>query len=163
MERVDLDFARARRRAFRNRLMRRLRGDSERNHLLDFDEERRKSGASVGRRIGRKTVEVERIVGSVGQSEDFDGRFMPTTAKLRGKWENADREYHRGEAHRTVSLCKIGEDYYVSDGNHRVSVARFHAVEMIDAEIVEFRPLKNGVSKKERPPRRKNPAMAGQA
>lgn len=147
MERVDLDFTRARRRAFVDRVSRRLGfASAGRDSLLDFDEERKKLGAPAGRRLGRKTVEVSKIVGSVGRSGDFDGRFMPTKARLRGKWEHADREFHRGEELRAVSLCKIGEEYYVSDGNHRVSVARFHSVEMIDAEITEFRPLVNPAS-----------------
>jgi hypothetical protein len=38
-----------------------------------------------------------------------------------------------------VSLYKIGDAYFVEDGNHRVSVARYQGVEMLDAEITEFR------------------------
>jgi hypothetical protein len=38
-----------------------------------------------------------------------------------------------------VSLYKIGEHYFVRDGNHRVSVARFHGAAAIDAEVVEIR------------------------
>jgi hypothetical protein len=38
-----------------------------------------------------------------------------------------------------VSLYKIGEAYFVRDGNHRVSVARYHGVVEIDAEVVEIR------------------------
>ncbi len=39
-----------------------------------------------------------------------------------------------------MSLYKTGEAYFVLDGNHRVSVARYHGVEMIDAVVTEFRP-----------------------
>ena len=35
---------------------------------------------------------------------------------------------------------KIGEKYFVVDGNHRVSVARYQGTEMIDAEVIEIRP-----------------------
>ena len=38
-----------------------------------------------------------------------------------------------------MSLYKIGDSYFVADGNHRVSVARYHGVEWIDAEVTEFR------------------------
>jgi len=38
-----------------------------------------------------------------------------------------------------VSLLQLGGDYFVMDGNHRVSVARFHGVEWIDAEVTEVR------------------------
>ena len=37
-----------------------------------------------------------------------------------------------------MSLYKIGDSYFVADGNHRVSVARYHDVEWIDAEVTEF-------------------------
>jgi hypothetical protein len=40
-----------------------------------------------------------------------------------------------------VSLLQLGGDYFVIDGNHRVSVARFHGVEWIDAEVNEVRSL----------------------
>lgn len=38
-----------------------------------------------------------------------------------------------------MSLYKIGDAYFVRDGNHRVSVARYHGVMAIDAEVVELR------------------------
>jgi len=38
-----------------------------------------------------------------------------------------------------VSLLELGGDYFVIDGNHRVSVARFHGVEWIDAEVTEVK------------------------
>ena len=38
-----------------------------------------------------------------------------------------------------MSLYKIGDAYFVRDGNHRVSVARYHGVATIDAEVVEIR------------------------
>lgn len=38
-----------------------------------------------------------------------------------------------------MSLYKIGDTYFVRDGNHRVSVAKYHKVAAIDAEVVEIR------------------------
>ena len=38
-----------------------------------------------------------------------------------------------------MSLYKIGEAYFVRDGNHRVSVAKYHKAAAIDAEVVEIR------------------------
>jgi hypothetical protein len=37
-------------------------------------------------------------------------------------------------------LYKIGEAYFVEDGNHRVSVAHYQGVEWIDAEVTELHP-----------------------
>jgi len=47
-----------------------------------------------------------------------------------------------------VSLLELGGAYFVIDGNHRVSVARFRGVEWIDAEVIESKSLST------RPPRR---------
>ena len=44
-----------------------------------------------------------------------------------------------------VSLYKVGGFYFVLDGHHRVSVARFHGVEWIDAYVTEFGATGGGV------------------
>jgi hypothetical protein len=77
-------------------------------------------------------------VGSVGRYRQFDRGYMPKKASLQGKWKRVDRAFVRGEELPPVSLYKIGDKYFVDDGNHRVSVARYQGVEMIDAEVVEF-------------------------
>ena len=48
-----------------------------------------------------------------------------------------------------MSLYKIGSSYFVLDGHHRVSVARFQGVEFTDAEVTEFRALLPGDRKDE--------------
>ena len=49
-----------------------------------------------------------------------------------------DPAFVRGEELPPVSLYKIGDRYFVEDGNHRVSVARYQGAEMIDAEVTEL-------------------------
>ena len=78
-------------------------------------------------------------MGSVGRHREFDRRFMPTKANP-SKWMRVDRAFRNGIDLAPVSLYKIGGSYFVHDGNHRVSVARFHGVEWMDAEVTEFRP-----------------------
>jgi hypothetical protein len=55
------------------------------------------------------------------------------------RWGRVDRAYHQGVELPAVSLYKIGEAYFVRDGNHRVSVAKYHQAAAIDAEVVEIR------------------------
>jgi hypothetical protein len=138
-EQVDKDFARARHRALVGRLAALLRGEKDGGELLSFEEVRRASRANGGLRVGRREVDVSKIVGSVGRYRQFDSGFMPKKASLRGKWARVDRAFVRGEELPPVSLYKIGDQYFVEDGNHRVSVARYQGVEMIDAEVVELR------------------------
>jgi hypothetical protein len=63
-------------------------------------------------------VEVSKIVGSVNRHQEFD----------------------RGVELQPVRLYKLGDVYFVEDGNHRVSVARYQGVEWIDAYVTEFYP-----------------------
>jgi hypothetical protein len=137
-EQVDADFTRARRRARFRRLMARLRNDPASDGLPCFEDLRQKLGAVGGIRVGRRVVRVEQIAGSVGRSSEFDPVFLPTKASVGVRWKRIDRAFHRGEELPPVSLYKIGDSYFVADGNHRVSVARYHGVEWIDAEVTEF-------------------------
>ena len=135
-EQVDKDFVRARHWALAGRLAAFLR--RERWDMVSFDEVKRAERATGGLRLGRRDVEVSRIVGSVGRYRQFDRGFMPKKGNLRDKWKRVDRAFVRGEDLPPVSLYKIGDKYFVQDGNHRVSVARYQGVEMIDAEVVEL-------------------------
>ena len=85
-----------------------------------------------------RTVPVGRIAGSVGRCSEFDRSFMPTRASLGERWKHVDRAFHRGEELPPVSLYKVGGFYFVLDGHHRVSVARYHGFEWIDAYVLEF-------------------------
>ena len=138
-ERVDRDFTHARRRAFFRRIRARLRNDLACNRLLSFDEVKGSLGAFNKVYLGVRIVPVEKIVGSVNRYRDFDRTFLPTKASLETKWKRIDRAYHRSEELPPVSLYKIGEEYFVVDGNHRVSVARYQGTAMIDAEVIEIR------------------------
>ena len=138
-EQVDKDFSRARRRAFLRRISARLRKGPIPNRLLCFEEVRRKLGVAGGVRRGRRTVRLTDIVGSVSRCSEFDGAFLPLREGARTKWERIDRAFIRGEELPPVSLYKIGSSYFVLDGHHRVSVARFQGVEFTDAEVTEFR------------------------
>lgn len=135
-EQVDVDFGRARRRAFFGRLKARFLGG--RGRLLSFDEVRKAHEANSRFYLGRKVVEVSKIVGSVGRYGEFDRGFMPVKASMSGKWKRIDRALRKAEELPAVSLYRIGDAYFVEDGNHRVSVARYQGVEMIDAEVTQF-------------------------
>jgi hypothetical protein len=136
---AEADFGRARRRAFFGRLAARLRREC--NRLMAFDEVGERHLAHNRRRLGLRDVEVSRIVGSVGRHEAFDRGFMPTKASLAERWKRVDRAFHRGLDLPAVRLYKVGEAYFVEDGNHRVSVARYQGVETIEADVTEFFPL----------------------
>jgi hypothetical protein len=135
-EQVDADFTRALRRAFVHRVGARLRGNS--SLAPSFEEAARTSRARNRIRLGRKVVAVDKIVGSVGRSRDFDGNFFPIRRSLGERWKRVDRAFHRGVDLPPVVLYELGDSYYVVDGNHRVSVARYQGVQWIEAEVTRL-------------------------
>ena len=138
-EQVDKDFSLARREALLRRIGARLRRrDTPSDGLLCFDDLRKLPGA-IGRIYrGIRTVPVAQIGGSVGRCSEFDRDFMPARASSEQRWKRIDRAFHQGEELPFVSLYKVGGFYFVLDGHHRISVARYHAAEWIDAYVTEF-------------------------
>ena len=136
---VDVDFDRARRRAFYGRVAARLRRECSR--LLAFDEVGEGHLAHNRRRLGLRDVKVSKVVGSMGRHEDFDRGFMPTKSSLAERWKRVDRAFHRGLDLPPVRLYKMGDSYFVEDGNHRVSVARYQGIETIEADVTEYFPI----------------------
>jgi hypothetical protein len=138
-EQSERDFSRARRKAFLRRIGAYLRRDPASNQLLSFDEVKGALGVVSQNYLGLREVPVAKIIGSVGRHRDFDRTFLPSKPDLSTRWRRIDEIMHRAEELPPVSLYKIGDAYFVQDGNHRVSVARQQGVEMIDAEVVELR------------------------
>jgi hypothetical protein len=137
-EQVDYDFTRAVRRSFVHRVGARLWGDPSSSRAPSFEEAARVLGARNKLRLGRKVVAVEKVVGSVGRFKDFDGEFLPIRRSVGERWKRVDRAFHLGVNLPPVVLYKIGEGYYVLDGNHRISVARFQGVRWIEAEVTRL-------------------------
>jgi hypothetical protein len=134
---TEAQFQKARRRAFWNRILHVLQGRSP--HLLSFDEVQDKLHMSSQSYIGVMSVEVDRIVGSVGRYQDFDRAFMPLQDHTSHRWKEIARAYQEERPLPPVKLYKVGDAYFVRDGHHRVSVARELGVEYIDAEVIECR------------------------
>jgi hypothetical protein len=139
-EQVDVDFTRARRHARLRAVVARIRRDHVWNKLLSFDDIRREHAANNRRPRGTRVVEVDEIVGSVGRWKDFDRSFLPARASVGHKWKRIDRAFQRGEDLPPVELYEIGDAYFVVDGHHRVSVARYHEVPTVEASVAEFYP-----------------------
>jgi hypothetical protein len=139
-EQVDADFTRARRRARLRAVAARIRREDTSNRLLSFDDLRRELAANNRLHRGTRVVEVEEIVGSVGRWKDFDRSFLPARSSVGHKWKRIDRAFHCTEDLPPVKLYKLEEAYFVVDGHHRVSVARYHDVPTLEAAVVEFHP-----------------------
>jgi hypothetical protein len=129
------DYRRARRKAFMRGVLSWFRRAD--NALLAFDEVRRGIHAQAQRDGGLREVNIDQIVGSVGRYRDFDRAFLPRQVQTRDRWESIDRAHLDHTELPPVDLYKIGETYFVKDGNHRVSVARERGQAFIDAHVIE--------------------------
>jgi hypothetical protein len=134
-EQVRGDFERARQRAFLHDLLSVVNRRS--NDLMPFHELRNRLSPEGESYRGMQTVPVEKIIGSMDRFRDFDRTFLPRRKNTRGRWTNIDRAYYEDVRLPPIQLYKVGDVYFVKDGNHRVSVARDRGVEFIDAEVIE--------------------------
>lgn len=130
------DFERAYRRGFWRKLSSWLTG--EQNELLPFYEVRDRLPFRGQHYIGLKQVKIDHIVGSVGRYRDFDRAFLPRQERTRGRWINVDSAHYEDIILPPVDLFKIGEMYFVRDGNHRISVAREQGQDFVDAHVTEI-------------------------
>ncbi len=73
---------------------------------------------------GEQDIPVDKIVGSVGRENDFDNRFRPLQKHLRDRWIEIYAAFEADQIP-PIQVYKIRDGYYVEDGHHRVSVARF--------------------------------------
>lgn len=134
-EQINSDFDRARQKALFRDLFSIFNRES--NHLIPYHEVRRRVAPETESYRGFQVVPVDQIVGSVDRFEDFDRAFLPRQRHTASRWKNIDRAYYQDVRLPPVQLYKVGNVYFVKDGNHRVSVARERGVEFIDAEVFE--------------------------
>ncbi len=90
------------------------------------------------RQLGLQHVPLDKIVGSTGRYRDFDLTFLPRRRETDGRWLRIARARREGVSLPPPRLYKIGEVYFVEDGNHRISVARAAAQGHILACVTEL-------------------------
>jgi hypothetical protein len=88
--------------------------------------------------LGHQIVPVDHIIGSEGRYSDFDRRFLPRNEAVEHRWRSIERAMDRLIDLPPVDLWKISDIYFVRDGNHRVSVARWMGQQHIDAIVTEM-------------------------
>ena len=108
------------------------------NSLLSFDEVRARLPLKGQHSLGLRQVPIANIVGSMGRYNDFDRAFLPVQTRTKDRWVNISKAAYNDVSLPAIELYKIGEIYFVRDGNHRVSVARGRGQEFIDAFVTEI-------------------------
>jgi hypothetical protein len=133
-------FARERRRRMRERVTRwLLRRPREQRRLIYLDEALG-SGMPASQSVtGLQVVPLSTIVGTAEstKAKAFDRAFRPPISS-RERWERLWAAQRRGASLPPISVFRLGDQHFVSDGHHRVSVAQSLGMTAIDAEVTEL-------------------------
>ena len=129
-------FSRAHRKEMYHRLARVVRG-SPPAPLPSFNDMRSRLHLFQQTYAGLQTIDVDKIVGTVDRSDDFDRDFLPRSPQTRERWERLERAFP-SLGFPPITAYQVGDVYFVIDGNHRVALAKQKGAEFIDAEVTEI-------------------------
>ncbi|MCB8976554.1 MAG: universal stress protein [Ardenticatenaceae bacterium] len=129
------DFKRARRTGAMQQMMARLTGKSA--DLLAYDDVCQHVKTSEGVKQGLREIPLDAIVGSVGRYQDFTRAFWPKNDSDEERWVRVKTAVNDMVGMPPIDVYKVGEVYFVIDGNHRVSVARQLGSDTITARVTE--------------------------
>ena len=129
------DFQAARQRASVQEILARITGKS--NQLLSYEDVAEKLKLRIRSERGRQQIPLDAIVGSVGRYTDFTRTFLPRRTDDQQRWAGVKAAMEQGEGLPPIDVYKVGEAYFVIDGNHRVSIARQEKFRTIEANVTE--------------------------
>ncbi len=116
------DFQEARRKAALESILSRLRGKPA--DLLSYDTVRQKFRFIESSRRQLEDIPLNKIVGSVNRYADFTRSFLPRHESDAQRWAFVRMGVEAQTGLPPIEAYKVGDVYFVSDGHHRVSVAR---------------------------------------
>jgi nucleotide-binding universal stress UspA family protein len=133
------DFNDARRKASLQEILARLTGRS--SELLSYEEVVEKLKLNVRTERGVHDIPLKSIVGSVGRYNEFNRDFFPLKNDDQQRWARVKSVVDDPESTGLppIEVYKVGETYFVLDGNHRVSVAQSEGFEFISAHVIEVK------------------------
>lgn len=131
------DFNQARQRASIQEVVARFTGRS--NQLLSYDDVAQKLRLQNRTERGIQSIPLESIVGSVGRYTDFTRTFLPLQDSDRERWARVKAAMNSSLGLPPIEVYKVGEVYFVLDGNHRVSIAKQEKLKTIEAHVTEFK------------------------
>jgi hypothetical protein len=91
--------------------------------------------------VGVEPISVDRIVGSVDRTVDFDRHFRPRRRGLTLRLERLGERFSEASQRNfpPISVYEVGGAYFVIDGHHRVGLARERGMAFLDAEVTRLR------------------------
>lgn len=129
-------FQTARVRAFWDEVFGLVRGKPA--ELLSFEDVRARLRLREEDYKGLHEVPLDQIAGSVGRYSEFTSHFLPKRASMQERWSRVYAQAQGMMGLPPIELYKVGDVYFVRDGNHRVSVARQLGAHSIQAHVTEL-------------------------
>ena len=117
--------------------------NAEQSTVKSFKEQQKEEAAYDMRDRGIRSVLMKSIVGSVGRYQDFDNQFRFKHNQPSERLQQVKDAMRQGRLLKPVELYQIKNEYYVLDGNHRISAAKELGHDEIRAHIIEFIPSKD--------------------
>lgn len=108
--------------------------------VRSFTDDATRAGLLAPRNLGQRTIDVPRIIGSVGRAAELGTNFRPLRPK-RAEQQRFDRVLQAGTAGSgwsPIDVYKLGYGYYVLDGHRRVAAAKELGQTEIEANVTEF-------------------------
>jgi hypothetical protein len=105
--------------------------------LLSFDQVQQLISNRQKIDRGTQLIPISHIVGSVGRYRDFNRAFLPRQGANAERWAQLDVALNELRNVPPIEVYKIGDVYFVRDGNHRVSVAKANGLTHIEAQVTE--------------------------
>jgi hypothetical protein len=127
-------FQQARARAGREKLWSWLSGRSA--NAPCFKDRGRQCQDEVAYRVDQEEVALEAVVGSVGRCADYTRGFLPLKDSDQARWTRVEQAFAESKPLPPIQVRQVGQDYYVIDGHHRVSVARQLGLSHLEARVL---------------------------
>ena len=106
----------------------------------EFEDVQRALGALTARPLGIIQVPMDEIVGSVGRARFFPRGLRAGSGLTPSRVRRLTAALNHGDVLPPVLLYRIGHEYFVADGHHRIAAARLFGQQFVDAEVVAYLP-----------------------
>jgi len=87
-----------------------------------------------------QSILTKNVVGSLGREGEFTRSFLPVGSSSRQKerWRQSYTRLLTGNMDSPVQVYRAGDKYFVVNGHHRMSVARYFNLQRIRAHVSEI-------------------------
>lgn len=106
--------------------------------LLSFEDIRTRLRLREENYKGLQEIPLDQIAGSVGRYREFTSKFLPKRNKMQERWSRVYAQASGMTGLPPIEVYRVGDVYFVRDGNHRVSVARQLGSHTIQAHVTEL-------------------------